>query len=783
MFKSYLKIALKNFIKHKGYTFINIFGLAIGMAISIFILLWVRDELSFDRFHANSDNIYRVILDEGKASQKHEAVSPAPLAAAMKEEYPEVLKSTRILPWRRVLLTFEKKQFKEGCALVEADFFDMFDFPFFKGNRKTAFKNKNSIIISKRLAKKIFINEDPMGKVLNVDNRDDFIVTGIIENVPHNSHLMFDFLISFSKLKDWGRTSIDEWGDISFYTYLLLAENAKIPRVNQKLTECVRKHNARDQNRYYLQPLTRIHLYSDFNFDMGGHGDIQYVYIFFIVAIFILLLACINFMNLATARAITREKEIGMRKVVGARKKDIIKQFYGESFLMVIAALFIAVIMVELFFPVFNNFTGKQLTIDYFDPKIVAGLILFVMLTAMTAGSYPAIYLSSFKPTAILKSFKHTGTRGAAFRKVLVIFQFSLSIIFIIGTAAIYKQLRLIKHSHLGFDKENLVYLYMGNDLAKNYESIKNRLLQNHGVLGVAASSYVPVHIGSGTSGADWEGKKPGERVQMQVIEVNHDFLKTYKMEMAQGRFFLKEFSTDPTEAVIVNQAAVKAMGMESPLGKRFSHRGNYKIIGVINDFHYKSLRMPVEPLILKLDTQGSRYLSVRIKPGSIESIVKLLEKTWKQFRPSFPFECRFLDETIEKLYKAEKRMGEFFRYFALLAIIISCLGLFGLASFTAERRTREIGVRKTLGASVTTIMTLFSKEFAKWILLANIIAWPTAYVVLNKWLQNFVYRAVIGLDIFILSALLALVIALLTISYQSVRAALTNPVEALRYE
>jgi ABC-type antimicrobial peptide transport system permease subunit len=323
----------------------------------------------------------------------------------------------------------------------------------------------------------------------------------------------------------------------------------------------------------------------------------------------------------------------------------------------------------------------------------------------------------------------------------------------------------------------------MGSDLAKNYESIKNRLLQNPGVPGVAASSYVPIHIGSGTSGADWEGKKPDERVQMQIIAVNHDFLETYKMEMAQGRFFSKEFSTDPAEAVIVNQAAVKAMGMESPLGKKFSHRGNFKIIGVINDFHYKSLRMPVEPLIVKLDTRGSRYLSVRIKPGSIESIVKLLEKTWKQFRPNFPFEYRFLDETIERLYRAEKRMGEFFRYFALLAVIISCLGLFGLASFTAERRTREIGVRKTLGASVTAIMTLFSKEFAKWILLANIIAWPTAYIVMNKWLQNFVYRAAIGVDIFIFSALLALAIALLTVSYQSVRAALTNPVEALRYE
>jgi putative ABC transport system permease protein len=783
MFINYLKIALRNFIKQKGYTFINIFGLAIGMAISIFILLWVRDELSFDRFHKNSHDIYRVILDEGKASPKHEAVSPAPLAAAMKEEYPDVLKSTRIIPWQRVLLTFKKKQFQEGCALVDADFFAVFDFPFIKGNRKTAFKNKNSIIISRRLAKKIFINEDPMGKVLNVNNRDDFIVTGIIENVPHNSHLTFDFLIPFSKLKDWARASIDHWGNISYFTYLLLAEDAKIPEVNRKLNECVSKHNARDQNRYYLQPLTRIHLYSDFNFDMGGHGDIQYVYIFFIVAIFILLLACINFMNLATARAINREKEIGMRKVVGARKKDIIKQFYGESFLMVIAALFIAVIMVELFFPVFNNLIGKQLTIDYFDPKIAAGLILFVMLTAVTAGSYPAIYLSSFKPAAIFKSFKSTGTRGAAFRKILVILQFSLSIMFIIGTAVVYKQLQLIKHSHLGFDKENLIYLHMGNDLAKNYESIKNRLLQNPGVLGVSGSNYVPIYIGSGTSGADWEGKKPDERVQMQIIEVNHDFLETYKMEMAQGRFFSKEFSTDPAEAIIVNQAAVKAMGMESPLGKKFSHGGNYKIIGVIHDFHYKSLRMPVEPLIVKLDTQRSRYLSVRIKPGSIERIVKLLEKTWKKFRPNFPFEYHFLDETIENLYRAEKRMGEFFSYFALLAIIISCLGLFGLASFTAERRTREIGVRKTLGASVIAIMTLFSKEFAKWILLANIIAWPTAYIVMNKWLQNFVYRAAIGLDIFIFSALLALVIALLTVSYQSVRAALTNPVEALRYE
>ncbi|UCC41245.1 MAG: ABC transporter permease [Candidatus Aminicenantes bacterium] len=783
MFKNYLKIALRNIKRHKGYSFINIVGLAIGISCCMLMLMWVQDELSYDRFHENSNELSRVLLDPMGASPTHEAVSPPVLAAKMKDEFPEVINTTRLSFSGPLLFSHSEKAFYEERGLyADPSFFEMFTFPFIKGDQATALSALHSLVITEELANKYFGSENPIGKTITLNKRRDYKVTGVLENIPHNSHLQFSYVRPFILLKELG-VNLDSWGNVSFFTYVQLRKNSSLQEVNNKLKKLIEKDDPA-HNMYYLQPLTRIHLHSKFNFDIPGHGNIMYVYIFAAAAVFILFIACINFMNLATARSGTRSKEVGVRKVVGALRTDIIKQFFLESTLLSLIALVFSIFLIELLVPVFNNLSGKQLALDYsgslFFIFVLIGITLF---TGLVSGSYPSLFLSSFHPVKVIRGFSDSGTKGAMLRKTLVVTQFVLTVVLLVGVTVIHNQLDHIRKKDLGYDKDQLVCFRLRGDAIKKFDTLKAELLQNPNITNVTATSALPTSIGSGTSGAGWEGKDPAERIQMQITWVDKDYLETFRMKMAEGRFFSKEFSTDE-HAFILNEAAIKAMRMDSPIGKRFSWgRRRGQIIGVVRNFHYKSLHNEIEPLILLQNPQRIRYACARVKADDISGTIGFTEGLWNKFAAGFPFKYDFLDDRLSRLYRAEQRVGTLFNYFTSLSIFIACLGLFGLSSFTAEQRTKEIGIRKVLGASIPNILLLLTKEFTKLVLVASFLAWPLAYFIMNMWLQNFVSRTSIQLETLALSGVLALGIALLTVSYQSIRVAVANPVDSLKYE
>ena len=782
MFKNYMKIAFRNVKRHKVYSFINIFGLTIGITCSVLMLIWIQDELNYDRFHNNAKELHRILLDPLKAATTHEAVSPPILARKMKEEIPEVANTTRILPHGRMLFTHEDKTFyEERGLLAEPAFFEMFSFPFILGEPKTALKDLHSLVLTEKVAKKVFGNTNPIEKTITINNRTDYKVTGVIADVPANSHLQFKFVRPFELLGKTGR-NLDSWSDVSFYTYVQLQKNSSVEDVNHKLKLMIEREDP-DHNLYYLQPLTHIHLHSKFNFDFAAHGNIIYVYVFTAAGLFILLIACFNFVNLATAQSGIRAKEVGMRKVIGAKKSDIVKQFYSESLITSLIALLLAGALILLLLPAFNNFSGKELAFGLSGNRdLILGLIAIAILTGILSGSYPALFLSTFNPIKVIRGNLKSGNRGAWFRKTLVVTQFSLTITLFIATAVVHSQMSYIRGRNLGYDKEHIVFFPLRGDMQKNFEALKNVLLQNAAIINVTGTSSLPTHIGSGTSSAWWEGKEDGVRIQMQVNSVDPNYLDTFKMEVSQGRFFSSEYPTDD-QAFVLNEAAIKAIGMESPIGKRFKAFGKEgSIIGIIKDFNYKSLHNEIEPLILVM---GSRnfYACIRINADKINTAIEFLKDTWNKFVPGFPFEYSFLDGRINNLYRAEQRMEKVFNSSTLLAILIACLGLFGMASFTAERRTKEIGIRKVLGASVPSVVSLLSKEYTKLVVISNLIAWPAAYYVMSQWLRGFAYRTNIQIWTFLMASVSALLIAILTVSYHTIKTATANPVDSLRYE
>jgi len=785
MIKNYLKIALRNIRRHKGYSFINIAGLAIGMACCILILLWVQDELKYDRFHENASDIYRVIQDINFTDHSTTwAITQGPLGPSLEKDFPEIIHATRIT-WRGFRLTYNEKIFDESVGMADGAIFEMFTFPLIEGDPATALSEPRSIVLTEETAEKYFGDENPIGKTIKADNQYDFLVTGVMKNVPHNSHLQFDFLIPFIFGRELNYT-VDNWRNSQFRTYVQLQKGIPYREVLQKISGYLyEKPTIEKDARLNLQPLTRIHLYSNYEFD-AAHGDITFVTIFSVIAFFILLIACINFMNLTTARSGNRAKEVGMRKVVGAYKSDIIRQFFGESILLAFIAMLFALILVWLLLPVFNNLSAKELTMDISgNPWILLGLISIALLTGAISGIYPALFLSAFRPVKVLKGISQSGSKGSVFRKTLVVFQFSLTILLIICTTVVYTQLNYVRNRKLGYDKEYMIYLRMRGDMQAKFETVKNELLQNPNILDVTASSNVPTYGYSFSNSLwQWDGQNPDEETLMRAVFVGYDYFKTFDIEIVEGRSYSKEFSTDASEAIMVNEAAVKAMGMEAPIGKRLSlGDNNFRIIGVVKNYHFRSLRQEIDPLLLIFHIPSSRVLFARLKSDEISQTISYIEDLWKKFAPGYPFGYRFLDEALDNLYRAEQRIGTIFKYFSFLAIFISCLGLFGLASFMAERRTKEIGIRKVLGAQVSGIVVLLSKEFTKWVLIANLIAWPISYYAMNKWLQSYAYRTSLELWSFILGAGLALIIAILTVSYQAFKTALADPVQALRYE
>jgi putative ABC transport system permease protein len=782
MFKNYLKIAFRNLLKYRAYSFINILGLAVGMACTVIILLWIQNEFGYDRFHKNADNIYRV-LQVWPEKNSYSVEGPGPLAVALKDEYPEIKNSARIFPNIRRPLRFEEKVFQVKVCGVESSFVDIFTFPFVNGNSEKSFSDPNFIILTEETAAKYFGDEDPIGKIMYFEwwtRWLEFHVTGVVKNVPSNSHLQFDILIPFSFVTASGM-QIDTWDVGAYHSYVQLKENVDLQAVNQKIAGTIKRHYSDSNANVELEPLLNIHLYNYF-----GGGPINYIYIFGTIGMLILIIACMNFMNLSTARSLNRAKEVGMRKVVGSRRSQLIRQFLGESVLFALLALIIAIIFVQLLLPSIRNLLDKNLTLHY-SGTLVLSLIGIAVITGIISGSYPAFFLSSFRPVTVLKGHVRKGSKSPLFRKVLVISQFIISILLIFGAITVYKQLDYIRNKELGFEKEHIINFRMGGSFYNKYETIKQELLKDPDILSVAQTNF-SVHGGFAASHVNWEGLQKNENITLAISSVDFDFQDMFGVEMVQGRFFSRDFQTDVWQSFILNETAVKFMGLESPIGKQFScdipfAEGKDKIIGVVKDFHFRSLHSEIDPLILVIHPWWYTDAYIKIRSENISNTLTFVQNKLKELVPEFPFELHFLDEEVDQLYQTEQRAGVLVRYGTFLALFIACLGLFGLTSFTTEQRTKEIGVRKVLGASVPGIIQILTKEFTKWIILANLIALPISWYVMNKWLQNFAYRINIGWWTFLSAGALVLFIALITVSYQSIKAALANPVESLRYE
>jgi len=785
MLRNYLKIAWRNIAKSKTFSFINVLGLALGMTCSLLILLWVQDERSVNRFHANGPRIYQVLENQQWTGNDISTTpaTPGPLAPALVAEVPEVEKAVKITWEEERLLALGQKAYKEKGRIAGPDLFQIFTFPFLHGNAKTAILEPTSIVISEKVALKLFGKTDVLGRMIRLDNKEDRKITGVMQNIPETSSLKFDFVLPlepFEKENQW----ITKWDNNGIRTFALLHANADVNRVNAKILDFVHQH---DKNvttiKTFLFPFEDSYLYSKFTNGKPDGGRIDYVRLFTIVAIFILIIACINFMNLATARSAKRAKEVGIRKVVGAERSFLIGQFIGEAVLTAGMALIFAVLLVQVLLPVFNTLTEKQISIEYGNPYYWLTLLGLALLTGIVSGSYPALFLSSLQPVKILKGTLRFKSGAVLFRQGLVVFQFALSLLLIIGTLIAGRQVDYIRTKNLGLDRENVVYMALEGDLPKRFDVFKQELLQSPGIQSVTSSGSDPLAIGNSTIGVEWKGKDPADKTLFTQMPVSYDFINTMKIKLLDGRDFSKNVVTDSTN-YLVNEEAARRMGMKSPVGQDLKFWGKSgKIIGLMKNFHLNSLRVAIEPLILRLDTTYNSTVIIRTRPGDIEKAIASMQALSKKHNPAYPFAYEFADESFEKQYTSETLIGKLANYFAILAIFIACLGLFGLAMFTAEQRTKEIGVRKVLGASIPSIVTLLSKDFLRLVLIAIVIATPIAWYSMSQWLQDFKYRIDIEWWMFMGAGLLAIAIALLTVSFQSIKAALMDPVKSLRTE
>ncbi len=775
MFLNYLKITLRNIRRHKAFSFINIAGLAIGIACCILIMLWVQDELSYDRFHENAADLYVATFSNGST------VTPTALAQFLKTEYPEVLYASRWSGMGRNLLRYGDTQlYESGGIMVDPDFLEMFTIPFRRGDSHSALNDPRSILLSEELAKKLFGAEDPFDQTIVFGTQIPLKVTGIFEDYPSNSHIQFDYILPLELAKTWNR-NLDTWDHNDIRSYVQLRKGTEVRSVDAKISAVVEEHRPQDKRPLSLQPILRLHL-NPFN----HRGRIVYVYLFSALAFLTLFIACINFINLTTARSMTRAKEIGIRKTVGAFRTQLIRQFFGESMFLTLIASAVGIGLVLLSLPRFNSLTGKIFTGKFLlQQNILVGIFGVVLLTVFIAGNYPALLLSRFQPVSVLRGKLGTGLKGKLFRKVLIVFQFSLSALLILCTLMIFKQVRFLRESEVGYNKENVVVFGIGSLFRQNIDTVKTELLANPDILNITLTDVAPYRWQSnaGEGDVDWEGRT-NQQVKMVMTSVDYDFLDTFQLEMRQGRFFSREFKTDPADAFVVNEAAVRAMQMEDPVGKWLKVWDfNKQIIGVVKDYHFESLHNEIIPMAMRIDPRWHLQACVRIAPHRVQNTLAFLETKWKEIYPEYPFEYQFLDDALEGLYRSEYTIGEVVTAFTILALFISSMGIFGLSSYTAERRTKEIGIRKVLGASVPSIVKNLSTEFVQLVVMANIIIWPLAYFLISKWLQTFAYRITMQWWIFILTTIFILAVSLLTTIWQIVRAARTDPANTLRYE
>lgn len=784
MLKNYLKIAVRNIKRHMGYSFINITGLALGMTCCILILLWVKDEMATDRFHENIDSIYVVRTFQHYGNEIVEGMGSVPaLGPALKEEYPEVLKAARISNGQsKYLLEFGEKQFKEYIQLADPEIFDLFTFPFIKGDSKNTYGDPYVMVLSKSLAEKIFGDEDPINQVLTLNKNDEFRVVGVMEDIPHNSTIRFDIWAPLElTTKVYRPNYLITWWNLAFRTYIEMAEEVDVEAFNEKIFNRIRRSNPNTNSEPFIYPFSQIYL------EVYGRKDV--IRIFSVIAFAILFIACINFMNLSTARSKHRAREVGMRKVVGAKKIQLIRQFFGESIFFTLISFLGSVGIVAVFMPAFRSLTGKFIFFkDLNDISILSGVIGITLATGIIAGIYPALFLSGFRPVTVLKGDMERKAGGSLFRKILVVFQFSLSILLIVGTVVIYNQISYMKKKSLGFEKEHLVYVPMEDEMRKSVDPIKSELLKHPGILSVSATSHSPTGVYNNGQDWDWEGRDPNVNPLVTYFGVDPDFLDTFKMQLTQGESF-GPASNHAMTSVLINERFAEIMGITNVIGTRLSQGSRHlRIIGVVEDFHFTPVTREIGPAIIYFDPtyatfQTYRYLFIRLNPGDVTEVLSYIEKTVRVFNPGYPFEYHFLDDDYDQLYRSVEREMDIIRTFAFLAILISCLGLFGLAAYTSEQRTKEIGIRKILGASASKIIFILSKQYIKWVLAANLIAWPLAYFLMNSWLQDFPYRINLGISIFLIAAGLSLLIAQLTVSFQAIKAARTDPVDSLRYE
>ncbi len=792
MLKNYLKIAIRNLSRHPAYSFLNISGLAIGMAASILILLWVQNELSYDRFNANADQIYRITVVA--SDQFKDATNPAGMPAGLQAAMPEIRNTVRLS--HPVETLFEKGdiQFVEKKGFyADSTLLDIFSFPLIKGDRRTALQRPDGVLITEDMARRYFGHSDALGKTLKKDNGELVTVTGVLANIPATSSLQFDYILPMSavaRTNDELKNSV--WGNFNFYSYVQLDKNfvpstANLDALDRKMTQIYQRHIPREKLKadFFLQPLTSIHLYSDgLQVDLPGHGNSQYVSIFFIVAVFILVVACINFMNLTTARSARRAKEVGLRKVVGAARGQLIGQFLGESLLISFLALVLAIVIVSLSLPAFNILAEKDLHLHFSDGTFWLSLIGIAALTGLLAGSYPALYLSGFQPVMVLKGRLKSMGGNLAFRNGLVITQFVLSIVLLTGTVVVYNQLKFIQHRNPGFTKANLLYMPMTGEIwgrqgALRAELSRNPLTSNYTIVG-----ELPVNLISGNVDGKWPGKDPNTQIVIPGMNVSESFIDVFRMKILAGRDFSTAFKTDSNN-FIVNETMMRTMGMtlNNVIGQPLSWGGqDGKVIGVVQDFNFKPIQQAIEPLVLKINRYGGNVV-VRAPEGQTEATIRAMEAISRKLNPSFPFTYNFLDQDLASLYKGERQMSGIFNLFAGLALLISCLGLYGLSAYLAQERTREIGVRKVLGASVFNIVYLLSTGFTRLVLVSIVIAIPLAMVTINRFLEGYAYHIRVNWWIFPLAALAALVVAWLTVSYESLKAAMGNPTKSLKSE
>jgi ABC-type antimicrobial peptide transport system permease subunit len=780
MLKNYFKITVRNFVKYKFYTFVNVFGLTIGLSIVFLIGLFVNDELSFDQFHEHSDDLYRVVENQYYGDQPvfPVAVTPNALGPSLLEEYPEITHFTRVSMNNYQFKRGDIQIFERGGAMVDEAFFDMFTFPIVKGSVSDFKNDLNALVINQDLAAKYFPDEDPVGQTLRLSG-EDYIVRAVVQNVPDNSHLYFTYLVNFQKFLSENPQRATNWGSNSLYTYVQLSEGTGVDLVNEKIIDQIKRNNEGSVTDIYLQPLTDIYLGEvDFVVEAPRKGEKMYVQIFSVVAFFILLISCINFMNLSTARSAKRAKEVGLRKTIGAHRRQLIFQFLSESVLLTFVAVILSAGLVALMMPSFNELTGKSFDLTALltaqsGVVLVLSVLGFALLTGLLAGSYPALFLSSVKPILTLNSQTVTIKQGVALRKLLVIFQFVVSVVLIIGTAAIYKQLKYIQDADLGYNKDNIIYTSVSSQQSAVFA---DALREKPGIVDVGISNRHPAYVMSSSAGFQWPGQDPDESILFHFMGMDEHYMSTMQMNITEGRGFLEA----DTAVVMINQRAREVMGLDSPEGTTINAYGERRIVGVVEDFNFKSIHTEIEPMVI-FKTDDARNVYIKYESSREGSIVSIIEDEWANFFPEDKFSYDFLQQDFDELYSAEERTSKLSTYFAILAILISCLGLFGLVSYAMEQRTREIGIRKALGASVRTLFLLLTKDFTQLVLISLVISIPLGWYIMNNWLDNFAYHVDLSAGMFVLSALAALGITFLTVSYQSLKASTDSPVKALR--